>query len=297
MYSAEAYPIFAQSAYGIPRENTGRLVCSNCHINQGLVELDVQETVLAGTLFEATVFVPCEQGLLQLTGEGTYGPINLGAVIVLPEGFTIAPKEIISDEICRKTAGNYIQPYSAELPNILVVGPVQSGSGAASRYGSEILFPLISPSLDQGTGTTTPQLLYPLAVGANAGRGQLYPTGDSSNNNPSLSAVSGRVMALTADRRGALNVLLDTAEGENSQSIPNGVSNLVNTGDLLQSGDPISVEPNVGGFGQNESEIVLTGRARRKSLCIFCLATTLAQIALILKKEQYDGLEQDSIDE
>jgi apocytochrome f len=297
MYSAEAYPIFAQSAYGTPRENTGRLVCSNCHINQGLVELDVQETVLAGTLFEATVFVPCEQGLLQLTGEGTYGPINLGAVIVLPEGFTIAPKEIISDEICRKTAGNYIQPYSAELPNILVVGPVQSGSGAASRYGSEILFPLISPSLDQGTGTTTPQLLYPLAVGANAGRGQLYPTGDSSNNNPSLSAVSGRVMALTADRRGALNVLLDTAEGENSQSIPNGVSNLVNTGDLLQSGDPISVEPNVGGFGQNESEIVLTGRARRKSLCIFCLATTLAQIALILKKEQYDGLEQDSIDE
>jgi apocytochrome f len=291
MYSAEAYPIFAQNVYRIPRENTGRLVCSNCHINQGLVELDVQETVLAGTLFEATVFVPCEQGLVQLTGEGTYGPINLGAVIVLPEGFTIAPKEIISDEICRKTAGNYIQPYSAELPNILVVGPVQSGSGAASRYGSEILFPLISPSLDQGTGTTTPQLLYPLAVGANAGRGQLYPTGDSSNNNPSLSAVSGRVMALTADRRGALNVLLDTAEGENSQSIPNGVSNLVNTGDLLQSGDLISVEPNVGGVGQNESEIVLTGRAKRKSLCIFCLATTLAQIALILKKEQYDGLE------
>jgi apocytochrome f len=293
MYSAEAYPIFAQSAYGTPRENTGRLVCSNCHINQGLVELDVQETVLAGTLFEATVFIPCEQGLVQLTGEGTYGPINLGAVIVLPEGFTLAPKEIISDEICRKTAGNYIQPYSAELPNILVVGPVQSGSGAASRYGSEILFPLISPSLDQGTAAATPQLLYPIAVGANAGRGQLYPTGDSSNNNPSLSTVSGRVTALTADRRGALSVVLDTSEGDVTQTIPNGIANLVNNGDLVQSGDPLSIEPNVGGFGQNESEIVLTGRARRKSLCIFCLATTLAQIALVLKKEQYDGLEQD----
>ena len=124
MYFANAYPIFAQNVYGTPRENTGRLVCSNCHINQGLVELDVQETVLAGTLFETTIFVPCEQELIQLTKEETYGLINLGAVIVLPESFVIAPKELISNEICRKTIKNYIQPYSVEFSNILVVGPV-----------------------------------------------------------------------------------------------------------------------------------------------------------------------------
>ena len=45
------------------------------------------------------------------------GGLNVGAVLILPEGFKLAPKDRISDEIKAKTKGVFIQPYSKEKPN------------------------------------------------------------------------------------------------------------------------------------------------------------------------------------
>ena len=138
-----AYPVIAQQAYQNPREATGRIVCANCHLAQKPVEIEVPQAVLPDTVFEAVVSIPYDTSVKQITAAGTKGGLNVGSVLILPEGFTLAPKDRISDDIKKKTKGVFVQPYSKERPNILVVGPI---SGDKNR---EIVFPVLSP--DQQT--------------------------------------------------------------------------------------------------------------------------------------------------
>ena len=63
----------------------------------------------------------------------------VGAVLILPEGFKLAPKDRISADIKAKTKGVFVQPYSKEKTNILVVGPI------AGDKNREIVFPILSP--------------------------------------------------------------------------------------------------------------------------------------------------------
>ena len=100
-----AYPVFAQQAYESPREATGRIVCANCHLAQKPTEIEVPQAVLPDTVFEAVVNIPYDLKSRQVTAGGTKGPLNVGAVLVLPEGFKLAPKDRISDEIKQKTKG------------------------------------------------------------------------------------------------------------------------------------------------------------------------------------------------
>ena len=94
---SNAFPIFAQQAYENPREATGRIVCANCHLAQKPVEIEVPQGVLPDTVFGAEVQIPYDLTVKQVTGDGTRGPLNVGAVLILPEGFTLAPKERLSE--------------------------------------------------------------------------------------------------------------------------------------------------------------------------------------------------------
>jgi apocytochrome f len=119
-----AYPVFAQNAYQNPREATGRIVCANCHLASKPVEIEVPQGVLPDTVFEAVVSIPYDTSVKQISAGGTKTTLNIGSVLVLPEGFLLAPKDRLSEEIKAKTKGVFVQPYSKEKPNILVVGPV-----------------------------------------------------------------------------------------------------------------------------------------------------------------------------
>merc|ERR1712232_622337 len=114
-----AYPVFAQNAYESPREATGRIVCANCHLAQKPTEIEMPQAVLPDSVFEAVVNIPYDLSSQQITAGGTKGPLNVGAVLVLPEGFQLAPKDRISSEIKQKTKGVFVQPYSKTKPNIL----------------------------------------------------------------------------------------------------------------------------------------------------------------------------------
>ena len=109
-----AYPVFAQNAYENPREATGRIVCANCHLASKPTEVEVPQAVLPDTVFEAVVSVPYDTSVKQITAAGKRGPLNVGAVVVLPEGFKLAPKDRLSSEIKAKTKGVFIQPYSKD---------------------------------------------------------------------------------------------------------------------------------------------------------------------------------------
>jgi apocytochrome f len=86
---ANAYPVFAQQNYANPREATGRIVCANCHLAQKPVELEVPQAVLPDTVFEAVVKIPYDQQVQQVLGNGKQGDLNVGMVLILPEGFEL----------------------------------------------------------------------------------------------------------------------------------------------------------------------------------------------------------------
>jgi len=136
---SSAYPVFAQQNYASPREANGRLVCANCHLAQKPVEIEVPQAVLPDTVFEAVIKIPYDQQVTQVLGNGKKGGLNVGAVLVLPEGFKLAPKNTLSEELKAKTKSVYVTPYSPKQENILVVGPI------AGEKNQEITFPILSP--------------------------------------------------------------------------------------------------------------------------------------------------------
>ena len=279
-----AYPVFAQQAYENPREATGRLVCANCHLAQKPTEIEVPQAVLPDTVFEAVVGVPYDLSSKQVTAGGKKGPLNVGAVLVLPEGFELAPKDRISDEIKKKTKGVFVQPYSKPKPNILVVGPI---SGDKHQ---EIVFPVLAP--DPATNKSVHFLNYPSYVGANRGRGQVYPSGEKSNNTIYTSTAAGQITAIDPGEKGKTSVAIQTATGDSvTQSVPAGLTLSVKVGDVVKADQALTYDPNVGGFGQNETEIVLQNPNRVKGMIVFFFTVTVAQVLLVVKKKQFEKVQ------
>ena len=278
-----AYPVFAQQAYQNPREATGRIVCANCHLAQKPVELEAPQAVLPDTVFQTVVSIPYDTSVKQIQGDGKKGGLNVGAVLIMPEGFTLAPKERLTDEIKAKTKGVFVQPYSKERPNILVVGPI---SGKNNR---EIVFPVLSP--DPATNKEVNFLNYPVYVGGNRGRGQVYPTGEKSNNNSYTSTVAGQITSIEPADKGKTTVVVATADGEVTQTVPKGLTLSVKVKDTVKKDQPLTLDPNVGGFGQEETEIVLQNPNRIKGMIVFFFTVTLTQILLVLKKKQFEKVQ------
>jgi apocytochrome f len=96
--NAQAYPVFAQQNYENPREANGRIVCANCHLAQKSVELEVPQAVLPNTVFEAVVKIPYDKQVQQVLGNSKKGDLNVGMVLILPEGFELAPADRIPEE-------------------------------------------------------------------------------------------------------------------------------------------------------------------------------------------------------
>ncbi len=278
-----AYPVFAQQAYQNPREATGRIVCANCHLAQKPVEIEVPQAVLPDTVFETVVSIPYEKGTKQIGANGSKASLNVGSVLILPEGFTLAPKDRLSDDIKKKTKGVFVQPYSKERPNILVVGPI---SGDKNQ---EIVFPVLSP--DPATNKNVNFLNYPVYVGGNRGRGQVYPTGEKSNNNAYTATAAGQITAIEPGEKGTTIVTLATANGDVTQTIPKGLDLSVKLKDTVKVDEPLTLNPNVGGFGQSETEIVLQNPNRVKGMIVFFFTVTVAQILLVIKKKQFEKVQ------
>jgi apocytochrome f len=280
---ADAFPVYAQQAYENPREATGRIVCANCHLAQKPTEIEVPQGVLPDTVFEAVVDIPYDLSSKQVTGDGTKGPLNVGAVVVLPEGFKLAPKERLSDELKKATEGVVISPYSDSKNNILVVGPIPGDTH------QKIVFPILSPNPAENRDVHF--IKYPIYVGANRGRGQVQPTGEKSNNTIYTSPVAGQIAKIESEKN-ITTLTLNSKSGDPVKvKIPVGPDIIVKQGDEVKADQPLTNDPNVGGFGQNETEIVLQSPARVKGLIAFFFTVIFAQILLVLKKKQFEKVQ------
>lgn len=282
---AQAYPIFAQQNYKNPREATGRIVCANCHLAQKPVELEVPQAILPNSVFKAVVSIPYDQQIKQVLGNGKLGELNVGAVLILPTGFQLAPPERISTDLKTRVGKLYFQPYSAEQNNILVVGPVPG-----QKY-QEITFPILAP--DPKTDGNVNYLKYPIYLGGNRGRGQVYPDGSKSNNTVYTASVSGVVKDISpVEKKGGFQLSLETSDGTIIiEKIPPGPEMLVKVGQQVVADQPVTSNPNVGGFGQAETEVVLQNPIRIFGLLAFFRTILLTQIFLVLKKKQFEKVQ------
>lgn len=283
--SAAAYPFWAQqTAPETPREPTGRIVCANCHLAQKPAEIEIPQSVLPDTVFEAVVKIPYDTSTQQVLGDGSKGGLNVGAVLMLPEGFKIAPPDRIPKEMKEKVGGVYFQPYREDQENVVIVGPLPG-----EQY-QEIVFPVLSP--DPATDKNIHFGKYSVHLGANRGRGQLYPTGEASNNNVFKASAAGTISQISKQEAGGYEVTITTADGSIVvDKIPAGPELIVSEGQRVAAGEALTNNPNVGGFGQKDTEIVLQSPDRIKWLMVFVAGIMLSQILLILKKKQVERVQ------
>ena len=135
-------------------------------------------------------------------------------------------------------------------------------------------------------------LTYPFYAGGNRGRGQVYPTGEKSNVNVFGAPQAGQITAITVSEKGDSMVEIVSASGvKTSQAVPKGLDLLVKAGDIVTADQDLNINPNAGGFGQEESEIVLQNPIRIVGYLVFCFFVLLTQIFLVLKKKQFEKVQ------
>ncbi|KAL3618437.1 hypothetical protein CASFOL_033215 [Castilleja foliolosa] len=75
------------------------------------MDIEVPQTVLPDTVFEAVVRIPYDKQVKQVLANGKKGGLNVGVVLILPEGFELAPSDRISPEMKEKIGRGRGQIY------------------------------------------------------------------------------------------------------------------------------------------------------------------------------------------
>jgi len=281
---SSAYPVFAQQGYSNPRAANGKLACANCHLNQKAIELEAPQALLPNSVFEVELKVPYDLSKQQIGANGKKADLNVGGILILPKGFKLASSSQVPKEVKAKNKGVFISPYSTEFDNILVVGPI------AGKTHQELIFPVVAP--DPDTNSEVKYLTYPMYAGGNRGRGQVYPTGEKSNINAFGAVQAGQISEISTSEKGESTVAIIDANGTKaSQVVPAGLVLTVKVGDSVKVDQPLNIDPNVGGFGQEETEIVLQKPARIIGYLAFCFCVLLTQVFLIIKKKQFEKVQ------
>jgi len=278
--SVEAYPIFAQQNYKEPRDPTGKIACANCHLASKEIDVRLPQEVLPDTIFKATVEIPAKYGKrMQPIADGSKAQMNIGAIAIMPEGWKLAPKDRLPKALKKQMKGLAWAPYSKEKPNIVVAGPVPG-----ERYETMTL-PILAPDPNTQKDIYFDKVL--MYFGGNRGRGQVYPEGNQSNNNQFFAKQTGTVSAVED-----LKVSILKEDGSTFvQEVLPGAQIVVEVGEKVIKDDPITTNPNVGGFGQAEKEVVLQDMNRVYAYCAISFSIFLSQLSFVLKKKQFEKVQ------
>ena len=286
-FSSYAYPIFAQQNYANPREFTGRIVCANCHLAQKPVSLGLPQAVRPGSIFEVSVGIPHSNSLKQILSIGNKkGPLNLGAILIVPKGFALAPKNSIGESLKNRVGRLNFLPYRQSLSNALVVGPIPG------ENSQEIVFPIIAPENSNSLKNT-------FFAGGNRGRGQVYPNGEKRNNNLYTSQFPGIVSQIQISKKGAKKILINSVNNNRVSPetifLPSGVEIIVSEGQKVSIGQSLTTNPNLGGFGQSEKNLVIMPDFNLRGLILFLVFAISAQVFLVLKKKQFEKVQKKEL--
>jgi len=79
-WAAAAYPFWRNKLSSDTLEATGRIVCANCHLAAKPAEVEVPQSVLPDTVFEAIVKIPYDTNVQQVIADGSKGGLNASAL-------------------------------------------------------------------------------------------------------------------------------------------------------------------------------------------------------------------------
>ena len=150
-------------------------------------------------------------------------------------------------------------------------------------------FPILAP--DPLKTKQANYLKYPVYFGGNRGRGQVYPSGEKSNNTIYTSSYKGQITNIKTGEKGENIIEFNTVDGVKEQTVPSGPELVVTQGMEVNADQPLTINPNVGGFGQIETEIVLQNPLRVQVLVFFLLCIVMGQMFLVFKKKQFEKVQ------
>ena len=100
------------------------------------------------------------------------------------------------------------------------------------------------------------------------------------------------MLLLAEPEAGGYEVTINTGEDTVVDTIPAGPELIVSQGEEIAAGDALTNDPNVGGFGQKDTEVVLQSPARiAGGMIAFVAGIMLCQILLVVKKKQVERVQ------
>jgi apocytochrome f len=178
-----------------PERQPSRIVCANCHLAQKPAEIEIPHSVLPDSVFEAVVKIPHDPASQQVLGDGSKGGLNVGAVLMLPDGFKSQPP-IAFPKKCRK---NSVESISNPTKKVKITW---LWSARYPGINTKKSFSPFSPHPSQNKGIHFGK--YAVHLVANCGRGQVYPTGEPSNNNAFKASTAGTISQISKTEAGGL---------------------------------------------------------------------------------------------
>mmetsp|Transcript_79595 Transcript_79595/g.140494 ORF Transcript_79595/g.140494 Transcript_79595/m.140494 type:complete len:110 (+) Transcript_79595:2-331(+) len=88
-----------------------------------------------------------------------------------------------------------------------------------------------------------------------------------------------------------LKITIDGKDGPVVAEVGAGADIVVKVGETVAKDEPLTTNPNVGGFGQEEKEIVIQDMQREYAYCAIAFALFLSQISFVLKKKQFEKVQ------
>jgi apocytochrome f len=124
-----------------------------------------------------------------------------------------------------------------------VVGPV-----LGKKY-SEIVFPPLS--LDPSANKEAHFLKCPIYVGGNRARGKIYPDGSRSNDTVYNALATSKVNKIIRKEKVVYEIIIDNASDgpQVIDIVPPRLELIILEGELIKVDQPLTNNPNVGGFG------------------------------------------------
>ena len=193
--------------------------------------------------------------------------MNVGLVLCFPNAVSVLSRTQVLWEAWRQQTA------------AVTAGPI-----SASKFSTVPVAFQVDPLAQPGTVT--------LYLGANRGRGQAYPNGDISNVVVSRSEAVGLCPGRCrfAKRLGISCWTRSMMWRMHMQLV--GVGHAISpTSGLRAFGDEsvaLDAVLNVGGFGQTDEQFVIQSESRIFAGLAFLLAGTSSQLALVVKKKQYE---------
>ena len=104
--------------------------------------------------------------------------------------------------------------------------------------------------------------------------------------------MGGLVTGIQKTEKESFVVSIKTTAGETQTvDVPKNYRLAISEGKTIKQDQPLTYDPNVGGFGQTETEIVLQNPARIVGYMVLLICVTLCQLFLVLKKKQFEKVQ------